>query len=119
MIDGAYWGALLALHGHPAADSWKSLSAKRDKSGESLRSRAPRDSSAVRGQAGDGVTHSVSWAALVSLHRETGEKEKQDAEHCCLEKCLNVNPRHRCASTHARTQTPHLSVIVSINIETN
>ncbi len=30
VIDSTYWGALLALHGHPAADSWRSLSAKRE-----------------------------------------------------------------------------------------
>lgn len=70
VIDSAYWGALLALHGHPAADSWRSLSAKRDRSWESLYSHAPRDISAVRGHAGDGVTHPLSWAALVSLQKE-------------------------------------------------
>lgn len=32
VIDSAYWGAFLALHGHPTSDPWRSLSAEGDKS---------------------------------------------------------------------------------------
>ena len=81
VIDGTYWGAPLALHSHPAAYSWRSLSAKRDKSSESLCWHIPQDISAVRGQAGDGVTHPLSCTALVSL-----QKEREDAEHRCKDK---------------------------------
>lgn len=70
VTDSTYWGAFLALHGHPTADSWRSLTAERDKSWEWLCMCAPRDISALRGQAGDSVTHPLSWDALFSLQTE-------------------------------------------------
>lgn len=106
VIDSTYWGALLALHGHPAADSWRSLSAKRDKSWESLHSRAPTDISAARGQAGDGVTHPLSWAALVSLQEERKRKFLHDnlLKRLTHSVCVYAHPHGL-----IHTETTHLS----------